>query len=151
MAASAEEKRRQARHSYGYPITYMGKIGTPGSPPQEVAFGGKIMDLSNGGVGIEISVEEGVPQVISAIDGTPAAADRWRSVMRQILEQLADLAEAVVLAAGDELADPGARGVRLGPAQRLEVDLLAGRYVRQKARRFGEPSTPQRDPSRRSG
>src|SRR5579872_5079632 len=27
-----------------------------------------------GGVGIEISVEEGVPQVISAIDGTPAAA-----------------------------------------------------------------------------
>jgi carboxyl-terminal processing protease len=27
-----------------------------------------------GGVGIEISVEEGVPQVISAIDGTPASA-----------------------------------------------------------------------------
>ena len=27
-----------------------------------------------GGVGIEISVEDGVPQVISAIDGTPAAA-----------------------------------------------------------------------------
>src|SRR5579862_8547742 len=27
-----------------------------------------------GGVGIEISVEEGVPQVISAIEGTPAAA-----------------------------------------------------------------------------
>src|SRR5882672_8785598 len=27
-----------------------------------------------GGVGIEISVEEGVPQVITAIDGTPAAA-----------------------------------------------------------------------------
>jgi len=27
-----------------------------------------------GGVGIEISVEQGVPQVISAIDGTPAAA-----------------------------------------------------------------------------
>ena len=53
MASSAEEKRRQARHSYGYPITYMGKVGTPGSPSQEVAFGGKIVDLSNGGVGIE--------------------------------------------------------------------------------------------------
>src|SRR2546429_9485714 len=27
-----------------------------------------------GGIGIEVSVEEGVPQVISAIEGTPAAA-----------------------------------------------------------------------------
>src|ERR1700722_14535358 len=27
-----------------------------------------------GGVGIEISVEDGVPQVLSAIEGTPAAA-----------------------------------------------------------------------------
>ena len=53
MASSAEEKRRQTRHSYGHPITYMGKVGTPGSPPQEVAFGGKIVDLSNGWLGIE--------------------------------------------------------------------------------------------------
>ena len=53
MAASAEEKRRQVRHSYGYPITYMGKVGTPGFPLQETAFGGKIVDLSNGGIGIE--------------------------------------------------------------------------------------------------
>src|SRR5437588_1362172 len=27
-----------------------------------------------GGIGIEVSVEEGVPQVVSAIEGTPAAA-----------------------------------------------------------------------------
>lgn len=31
----------------------MGKVGTPGSPPQEVAFRGMIADLSNGGIGIE--------------------------------------------------------------------------------------------------
>lgn len=53
MVTSAKEKRRQARHSYEYPITYMGKVGTPESPPQEVTFGGKIVDLSNGGIGIE--------------------------------------------------------------------------------------------------
>ncbi|TAL11971.1 MAG: PilZ domain-containing protein [Nitrospirae bacterium] len=53
MAQSAEEKRKVPRHPYACPVTYMGKVGTPGLPPQEVAFGGQIVDLSNGGVGIE--------------------------------------------------------------------------------------------------
>ncbi len=53
MAQSAEERRRAPRHSYAYPVTYMGKVSTPGAPSQEVPFQGKIMDLSNGGIGIE--------------------------------------------------------------------------------------------------
>jgi Tfp pilus assembly protein PilZ len=31
----------------------MGKVSTPGAPSQEVPFQGKIMDLSNGGIGME--------------------------------------------------------------------------------------------------
>ena len=53
MAQSAEERRRAPRHSYAYPVTYMGKVSTPGAPSQEVPFQGKIMDLSNGGIGME--------------------------------------------------------------------------------------------------
>ena len=53
MAGSAEEKREGARHQYGHPITYIGKVTTPGIPPQEVPFRGTIVDLSNGGIGIE--------------------------------------------------------------------------------------------------
>jgi hypothetical protein len=53
MAASAGEKRQQTRHSYGHSITYMGKVSTPDVPVQEVAFYGRIVDLSNGGLGIE--------------------------------------------------------------------------------------------------
>ena len=53
MAQSAEERRRAPRHSYAYPVTYMGKVSTPGAPSQEVPFQGKIMDLSNGGISME--------------------------------------------------------------------------------------------------
>ena len=53
MAQSAEERRKAQRHSYAYPVTYMGKVSTPGAPSQEVPFQGKIMDLSNGGIGME--------------------------------------------------------------------------------------------------
>src|SRR3989442_13805839 len=53
MAQSAEEKRRAPRHSYAYSVTYMGKVSTPGAPPQEVPFQGKIVDLSNGGLGMQ--------------------------------------------------------------------------------------------------
>src|ERR1700752_4707252 len=53
MAQSAAEKRRAPRHSYVYPVTYMGKVSTPGALPQEVSFQGTIMDLSNGGIGLE--------------------------------------------------------------------------------------------------
>jgi hypothetical protein len=53
MAQSAEERRKAPRHSYAYPITYMGKVSTPGAPRQEVPFQGKIMDLSNGGISME--------------------------------------------------------------------------------------------------
>ena len=53
MAGATEEQRQGVRHQYGHPITYMGKVGTPGSPPQEIAFRGTIVDLSNGGIGIE--------------------------------------------------------------------------------------------------
>ncbi len=53
MAQWAEEKRRAPRHSYAYSVTYMGKVSTPGAPHQEVPFQGKIMDLSNGGIGME--------------------------------------------------------------------------------------------------
>src|SRR5207244_10722747 len=53
MAQSAEERRRAPRHSYACPVTYMGKVSTPGAPSQEVPFQGKIMDLSNGGSGME--------------------------------------------------------------------------------------------------
>jgi hypothetical protein len=31
----------------------MGKVSTPGAPLQEVPFQGKIVDLSNGGIGME--------------------------------------------------------------------------------------------------
>ena len=53
MAQSAEERRRAPRHSYACPVTYMGKVSMPGAPSQEVPFQGKIMDLSNGGIGME--------------------------------------------------------------------------------------------------
>src|SRR2546426_10644119 len=53
MAQSAEEKRRAPRHSYAYSVTYMGKVSTPGAPHQEVPFQGKIVDLSNGGLGMQ--------------------------------------------------------------------------------------------------
>src|SRR5438093_5909817 len=53
MAQSAEEKRRAPRHSYALPISYMGKVSTPGTPHQEVPFQGKIVDLSNGGLGMQ--------------------------------------------------------------------------------------------------
>lgn len=53
MAQSAEDKRKALRHSYAYPLTYMGKVSTPGLPPQEVPFQGTMVDLSNGGIGIE--------------------------------------------------------------------------------------------------
>ncbi len=53
MALSVEEKRRAPRYSYAYPVTYMGMVSTPGTPSQEVPFQGTIMDLSNGGIGIE--------------------------------------------------------------------------------------------------
>src|SRR2546422_4713143 len=53
MAQSAEEKRRAPRHSYAYSVTYMGKVSTPGAPHQEVPFQGKIVDLSNGGLGLQ--------------------------------------------------------------------------------------------------
>ncbi len=53
MAQSPEEKRRAPRHSYASPVTYMGKFSTPGMPPQDVPFQGEIMDLSNGGIGME--------------------------------------------------------------------------------------------------
>ena len=53
MNGPAEEKRKVPRHSYEYPVTYMGKVATPGGPSQEVPFHGKIVDLSNGGIGVE--------------------------------------------------------------------------------------------------
>src|SRR2546426_7569122 len=53
MAQSAEEKRRAPRHSYAYSVTYMGKVSTPGASHQEVPFQGKIVDLSNGGLGMQ--------------------------------------------------------------------------------------------------
>ena len=53
MDQSAEEKRRAPRHSYAYPATYTGKVGTPGAPPQDVPFQGTIVDLSGGGIGLE--------------------------------------------------------------------------------------------------
>src|SRR6266436_3055346 len=49
-------------------------------PAADPSVGGSDLELiwtpsgQFGGVGIEISVEEGVPQVISAIEGTPAAS-----------------------------------------------------------------------------
>ena len=53
MAQSAEERRKAQRHSYAYPVTYMGKVSTPVASLQEVPFQGKIVDLSNGGIGME--------------------------------------------------------------------------------------------------
>ncbi|HZC68304.1 MAG TPA: PilZ domain-containing protein [Nitrospirales bacterium] len=53
MAQSTEEKRKAPRHSYASPVTYIGKVSTPGAPHQEVPFQGKIVDLSNGGIGME--------------------------------------------------------------------------------------------------
>ena len=41
------------RHSYAYPVTYIGKVSRPGEPLQEVTFQGTILDLSNGGIGME--------------------------------------------------------------------------------------------------
>src|SRR2546425_9932940 len=49
MVQSPEEKRMAPRHSYTFPVTYTGKVGTPAMPPQEVLFQGKIVDLSSGG------------------------------------------------------------------------------------------------------
>ena len=53
MAQSAEDKRKALRHSYACSLTYMGKVSTPGTPPLEVPFQGTIVDLSNGGLGLE--------------------------------------------------------------------------------------------------
>jgi len=53
MAQSTEEKRRAPRHSYAHPVTYMGKVSTLGAPRQDMPFQGEIMDLSNGGIGME--------------------------------------------------------------------------------------------------
>src|SRR2546425_6733681 len=50
MVQSPEEKRMAPRHSYTFPVTYTGKVGTPAMPPQEVLFQGKIVDLSSGGI-----------------------------------------------------------------------------------------------------
>jgi hypothetical protein len=53
MAQPVEEKRKAPRHSYVYPVTYIGKVIRPGAPHEEVTFQGTIVDLSNGGIGIE--------------------------------------------------------------------------------------------------
>jgi PilZ domain-containing protein len=53
MAQPAEEKRRAPRHAYAYPVTYMGKVSTPGVPGQEVHFQGRIVDISSGGIGMQ--------------------------------------------------------------------------------------------------
>src|SRR3989442_7754477 len=53
MVQSPEEKRMAPRHSYTFPVTYTGKVGTPAMPPQEVLFQGKIVDLSSGGIALE--------------------------------------------------------------------------------------------------
>ena len=53
MARPGEEKRRAPRHSHASPVTYMGKVSTPGAPSQEVPFQGTITDLSNGGIAME--------------------------------------------------------------------------------------------------
>src|SRR3989475_12556587 len=53
MVQPPEEKRMAPRHSYTFPVTYTGKVGTPAMPPQEVLFQGKIVDLSSGGIGKE--------------------------------------------------------------------------------------------------
>src|SRR5207245_4024801 len=53
MGQSPEEKRMAPRHSYTFPVTYTGKVGTPAMPPQEVLFQGKIVDLSSGGIAME--------------------------------------------------------------------------------------------------
>lgn len=53
MARSAEDNRKALRHAYAYPLTYMGKVSTPGTPPREVSFQGMIVDLSSGGIGLE--------------------------------------------------------------------------------------------------
>ena len=53
MAQPGEEKRKAPRHSYAYPVTYIGKVSRPGAPHEEVTFQGTIVDLSNGGIGIE--------------------------------------------------------------------------------------------------
>ena len=50
---AAEDKRKEVRHVYGRPVTYMGLVGIPGQVPKEVPLSGTIVDLSNGGVGIE--------------------------------------------------------------------------------------------------
>src|SRR3989449_8255771 len=53
MVQPPEEKRMAPRHSYTFPVTYTGKVGTPAMPPQEVLFQGKIVDLSSGGIAME--------------------------------------------------------------------------------------------------
>src|SRR2546425_1547751 len=53
MVQSPEEKRMAPRHSYTFPVTYTGKVGTLAMPPQEVLFQGKIVDLSSGGIAME--------------------------------------------------------------------------------------------------
>src|SRR3989454_9158974 len=53
MVQPPEEKRTAPRHSYTFPVTYTGKVGTPAMPPQEVLFQGKIVDLSSGGIAME--------------------------------------------------------------------------------------------------
>src|SRR2546427_8106920 len=53
MVQPPEEKRMAPRHSYTFPVTYTGKVGTLAMPPQEVLFQGKIVDLSSGGFALE--------------------------------------------------------------------------------------------------
>ena len=53
MAAENDDKRREARFNYGRPVTYMGMVGITGYPPKEVPLTGTIVDMSNGGIGIE--------------------------------------------------------------------------------------------------
>src|SRR2546426_6336064 len=53
MVQPPEEKRTAPRHSYTFPVTYTGKVGTLAMQPQEVLFQGKIVDLSSGGIAME--------------------------------------------------------------------------------------------------
>ena len=82
-----EDAMRQVEQSYVVPVKpdqlvrgalkgMLGKLDPHSDYMSERDYRELISTTSGqfGGVGIEISVEEGVPQVISAIEGTPAAA-----------------------------------------------------------------------------
>src|SRR2546425_8427766 len=66
MVQSPEEKRMAPRHSYTFPVTYTGKVGTPAMPPQEVLFQGKIVDLSSGGA-TEVSAGDPLLQLVALL------------------------------------------------------------------------------------